>query len=305
MTAKMHRQTGVKQVEWPTVFLWVGCWVSWFITLFLLPNLSIWLAGFVLVLVLVLQSSLSHEVLHGHPFKSQKINDALAIVSLGLFIPYIRFRDTHLAHHIDERLTDPYDDPETNFCDPAVWLKMAKWHQVMMRANNTLLGRMLIGPVISQVIFMRGDWREIRGGNREIAMVWFIHALGCLGVLVAVMMSAISIWIYLVCCYFTISILKIRTFLEHRAHEDPIARTVIIDDAGPLAFLFLNNNLHAVHHMHPQVAWFDLPNLYHENAASYDKFNDGYNYASYLSVFKCYFLKTKDPVPHPLWDPKS
>ena len=76
---------------------------------------------------------------------------------------------------------------------------------------------------------------------------------------------------------------------------------MIIDDKGPLAFLFLNNNLHAVHHMHPQVAWYNLPQLYRKNAQSYDSFNEGYSYASYTDVFARYFIKAKDPVPHPLW----
>jgi fatty acid desaturase len=38
-------------------------------------------------------------------------------------VPYLRFRDTHLAHHHDPNLTDPYDDPESNFQDPAVWAR--------------------------------------------------------------------------------------------------------------------------------------------------------------------------------------
>jgi fatty acid desaturase len=76
---------------------------------------------------------------------------------------------------------------------------------------------------------------------------------------------------------------------------------VIIDDNGPLAFLFLNNNLHAVHHMHPMVAWYNLPQLYRQNAQSYDSFNEGYNYPSYANVFARFFVNAKDPVPHPLW----
>ena len=149
----------VKAIEWPTVFLWLVCWGLWLIGVFVLPMISMLLAGVVLTLVLVLQSSLSHEALHGHPFVSRRVNDGLAMVSLGLFVPYIRFRDTHLAHHIDERLTDPYDDPETNFYDPAVWARMAPWQQRIMQLNNALLGRMLIGPLMSQVMFMREDWR--------------------------------------------------------------------------------------------------------------------------------------------------
>ena len=291
----------VKAIEWPTVFLWLACWGLWLIGVFVLPMVSMLLAGVVLTLVLVLQSSLSHEALHGHPFASRRVNDGLAMVSLGLLVPYIRFRDTHLAHHIDERLTDPYDDPETNFYDPAVWARIAPWQQRIMQLNNTLLGRMLIGPLMSQVMFMRGDWREMRQGNRAIICAWGIHLLSSALVITVVVTSPMPIWIYLMCCYFAMSVLKIRTFLEHRAHQYSTARTVIIDDKGPLAFLFLNNNLHAVHHLHPQVAWYNLPRLYRDNTDSYDGFNEDYNYRSYAQVIARYFVKAKDPVPHPLW----
>ena len=297
----MKPRTPCETVEWRTVLLWIGCFGMWLACLFLLPFVSVLLAGAVLTLVLVLQSSLSHEALHGHPFPKVWANDAIAMVSLGLFIPYLRFRDTHLAHHIDENLTDPYDDPETNFCDPAVWAKTPNWWRRMLVLNNTLLGRMLIGPVISQVRFMQGDWRLMREGDRAVTMAWALHIPGCIFVLLCVWSSGFAIWGYVLCCYFAISVLKIRTFLEHRAHVDAPARTVIIDDNGVLAFLFLNNNLHGVHHLHPNVPWYGLPQLYRNNRATYDGFNEDYNYASYRSVFARYFVKTKDPVPHPLW----
>lgn len=301
MLEKLNIDSGIEKTEWPTVLLWAGCWSAWAIGLFWVPLISPVLAGLMIALILVLQSSLSHEALHGHPFRVRWANEALAMLSLGLFIPYIRFRDTHLAHHIDERLTDPYDDPETNFCDPAGWMAMPKWLQFVLRLNNTLLGRMLIGPIISQVMFMRSDWRDMRAGVRGIAGAWIVHLFASIVVIGIVMVSELPLWAYLITCYFAISVLKIRTFLEHRAHEDAVARTVIIDDKGPLAFLFLNNNLHAVHHMHPQVAWYNLPQLYRQNAQSYDNFNEGYSYASYRDVFARYFVKAKDPVPHPLW----
>jgi fatty acid desaturase len=301
MMKQLNKDSGVDKIEWPTVFLWLGCWSAWFVCLFWVPLVSSGFACFVMIFVLILQSSLSHEALHGHPFRARWANETLAMLSLGLFIPYIRFRDTHLAHHIDERLTDPYDDPETNFCDPAVWKTMPKWQQSALTVNNTLLGRMLIGPMISQVMFMRSDWREIRAGDRNVAWAWLVHLVSVILVLGIVVASELPVWPYLISCYFAISVLKIRTFLEHRSHADAIARTVIIDDKGPLAFLFLNNNLHAVHHLHPQVAWYNLPQLYRKNAQSYDNFNEGYNYTSYADVFTRYFVKAKDPVPHPLW----
>ena len=108
-------------------------------------------------------------------------------------------------------------------------------------------------------------------------------------------------WAFGLSVYGALAILKIRTFLEHRAHEDARGRTVVIEDRGPLALLFLNNNLHVVHHMHAMVPWYRLPRLYRENRQRYLSRNAGYRYASYAEVFRRYFWRAKDPVPHPLW----
>jgi len=113
--------------------------------------------------------------------------------------------------------------------------------------------------------------------------------------------SAMPIWAYLVASYLGISILKNRTFLEHQAHEKARGRTVIIEDRGPLALLFLNNNYHVVHHMHPKLAWYKLPRMFAQDRGKYLERNDGYYYRSYAEIFGRHFLRAKDPVPHPLW----
>ena len=97
------------------------------------------------------------------------------------------------------------------------------------------------------------------------------------------------------------SLIKIRTFLEHRAHEAHRARTVVVEDRGPLSLLFLNNNFHVVHHCHPNVPWYDLPALYRGNRDHYLRRNEGYVYRSYAQIFARYLLRAKDPVPHPIW----
>jgi fatty acid desaturase len=53
--------------------------------------------------------------------------------------------------------------------------------------------------------------------------------------------------------------------------------------------------------MHPAVAGDKLPKLYAERKAHYLRRNDGYLYRSYAQVFAQYLLRTKDPVPHPVW----
>jgi len=287
--------------EWQTLALIVACYAGWAVALFWLSGVSVILAVLVAALSIVLHSSLQHEVLHGHPFRSAFANAALVFPAVGLFIPYLRFRDTHLEHHRDQNLTDPYDDPESNYLDPGAWDRLPRALQVVLRANNTLLGRMAVGPLISQVSFMVDDARAIGRGDGRVALGWGLHLLGVALVLWAVALSPMPVWAYVIAAYLGMSILKIRTFLEHQAHERVRGRTVVIEDRGPLAFLFLNNNLHVVHHMHPKVPWYRLWALYSSDRDRYLKRNEAYRFTSYSEVFRRYFLRAKDPVPHPLW----
>ena len=265
---------------------------------------ALWLplAVAITALMLALHSSLSHEALHGHPFRARWLNEALVFAAIGLFIPYIRFRDTHLAHHRDENLTDPYDDPESNYLDPAVWQRLPRPMQVLLRFNNTLFGRLVIGPVVAQVNFIGADWRLVLAGDKGVAWAWVWHFVGIVPVaLWLAYVAQMPVWAYVLAAYIGISIIKIRTFLEHCAYEQVNGRTVVIEDQGWLSFMFLNNNFHLVHHMRPEVAWYALPRLYFDNSKQYLSRNDGYRYASYGEVFRRYLLRAKDQVPHPLW----
>nr|WP_299165876.1 fatty acid desaturase [uncultured Tateyamaria sp.] len=277
------------------------CFGFWFAAVWLLPGVSLFLSCVVLTLVLVLHASLTHEVLHGHPFPSQWLSEGLVIINPGLFVPYLRFRDTHLAHHQDANLTDPYDDPESNYVDPVVWRTLPCWVQLLLRFNNTLAGRMAIGPAVGMFVFVRADIRVIRAGDRQVMFGWALHVPGLCVVLYGVALSPMPVWLYVSAAYFALSVLKIRTFLEHQAHEKARGRTVIIEDRGLLAFLFLNNNFHVVHHMHPRVPWYRLPALYRAHSARYLACNEGYRYQSYAEVFARHFWRAKDSVAHPLW----
>ncbi len=287
--------------EWPTLFLLAACYALWAAAIFWLSTL--WLAGAVALAALsvALHSSLSHEAIHGHPTRHPTLNAALVWPALGLLVPYGRFRDDHLAHHMDARLTDPYDDPESNYWDPAVFHTLPAWARAVLRANNTLLGRITLGPAIAQIAFLQGDWRAIRAGERGVRSAWLAHLPAAAAVLALIALSPMPLWAYAAAVYAGHGIVKIRTFLEHRAHEHSAGRTVVIEDRGPLALLFLNNNFHLVHHMHPGVPWYRLPGLYYDDAERYLRRNGGYRYASYGEILRRHLLRTKDPVPHPHW----
>jgi len=278
------------------------CFGAWVLATTWIAGHSTLAAITIIAIAVALHSSLQHEALHGHPTRKRWLNEALVFPALSLLIPYGRFRDTHLDHHRDPLLTDPYDDPETNYLDPAVWHRLPRWKQAVLRFNNTLLGRILLGTTVSQTAFMASDWRAIRAGDAKVLNAWLWHILAVALVLLwLVTIGKMAIWTYAIAAYAGLSLIKIRTFLEHRAHEDSRARTVIIEDQGPLAFLFLNNNLHAVHHDSPGVPWYALPPLYAANRDSYQRSNGGYVYRSYAQVARQFLLHRKDPVAHPFW----
>ncbi|MEW9919419.1 fatty acid desaturase [Marimonas sp. MJW-29] len=290
----------LRRWDWPTVAVMVLCAGGFALALTLPAGWGLF-SWPLLVLALTLHSSLSHEMLHGHPFNSHRASTVIGLFQPGLFVPYLRFRALHLAHHRDADLTDPYDDPESNYLDPAVWDRMGPVARAVLGVNNTLLGRMALGPLIGMGTFLWGDLRRMARGEREVALHWVAHLPGVVVTLWLVGLSAMPLWAYLAACYAALSVLRIRTFLEHQAHEKARGRSVIIEDRGLLAFLFLNNNYHAVHHMHPSVAWYRLPAIYRARKARFLWMNRGYVFRSYGEVFGRYLLRRKDPVAHPLW----
>ncbi len=288
--------------EWPTIVMLGVTYGVWGIATVWVSDVSVFLAILLCAWTAAQHSSLTHEALHGHPSRNMLLNAALVFPPLTVVVPYLRFRDTHLAHHHDESLTDPYDDPETNYLDPAVWERLPAWRKALYRINNTLAGRLILGPALGQIAFMATDWHLIRDGNRRVLMGWLLHLPAVASVLWWMMAVAnMPLWAWLLSVYLALSVLKLRTFLEHQAHDRSTARTAIVEDRGLLGLLFLNNNLHVVHHLHPGVPWYAIPDLYRARKAQYLSSNQGYRYRTYAEVARKYLFRAKDPVPHPLY----
>ena len=288
--------------EWPTLAVLAGCYTAYFLVTWAASDLGPVFSVALLSVILALHSSLQHEVMHGHPFGSARRDALLVFPPIGLFVPYQRFRDTHLAHHRDANLTDPYDDPETAYMDLLVLRRLPLLLQYLLRLNNTLSGRMLIGPAIGLSRFYFTDIKHIARGDTRVMSAWLSHLTG-LAIVFAWFSSfaSMSAGMYIIAAYFGMSILKIRTYLEHQANESIPGRTAIIDDRGPLAWLFLYNNLHSVHHLHPRMPWYRLPSFFDKHRAALMTRNNHYYYASYAQVFRQYLWREKDCVAHPLW----
>lgn len=287
--------------DWRTLAVFFLTVASWTVLVFYAVPVSEWMKAVLLAPLLTLYSSLQHEMLHGHPFRRRVFNDFLASLPLGVFIPYLRFRDTHLLHHRDTRLCDPYDDPESWYQSSSTWENRNRFSKALFNFNNTLAGRLAIGPVLGFWGFLAWDWRRIRSGERHVFWKWMAHFAAVVPMLWLIAnFGSIDVPTYLIAAYGGMSLLMVRTFLEHQAHEHARGRSVIIERGGLFGFLFLNNSLHAVHHAHPRVAWYRLPELFYRNRKRFLAMNGGYRYNTYFEVFQKFLFRQKEPVPYPL-----
>ncbi len=296
-----HDRKRSPTVEWPTVLLAVFCYGTWLVAgLFVWPSYPI-VALALLAFTVALQSSLVHEVLHGHPTRNALVNEAFVFLPIGLAWPFRRFKTLHLRHHADERLTDPFDDPESYY--QALWRheELPAAMKTLLKLNNTMLGRLVLGPWLAAIGFVIDDVRQMLAGDRAIRKAWLLHAAG-LAVVVPIVRYGFGmpLWLYiLVPMWIGQSLISIRTFAEHQWSEHPEGRTVIVE-RSPLAFLFLNNNLHFVHHKQPTVAWYRLPDLFRARREQWLAENKGYVYPNYWALLRAYAFRAKEPVVHPV-----
>ena len=288
------------KIEWPTLALIVACYGVW-----LAAGLLLWpeqplAALLVLALAVAMQSSLMHEASHGHPTRKALLNEILVGLPIGLVYPFRRFKTLHLQHHADENLTDPFDDPESYY--RALWQhrNLPRALQALLGVNNTMVGRFILGPVLANVAFLATDLKLIAAGNKAVQKAWQHHVIGLLIVLPLVQFGfGLPLWLYLlVPVWLGQSFIAIRTFAEHQWSERPDGRTVIIE-RSPLSLLFLNNNLHLVHHKNPTAAWYKLPALYAARREEWQRMNNGYVFPNYFALLKAYAFKAKEPVVHP------
>lgn len=320
--------TGNKQVEiqgsflrladsgdWRTLVLMASIYLAWAGLVFYGPAIFSTIPGSLLAIaalapLLTLHSSTQHEFVHGHPFRAQWLNDVLAFAPIGLIIPYCRFKETHLTHHLDCNLCDPYDDPESWYMDIADWLRQNAVARAILNANNTFAGRLVLGPAIGTLGLLRHDFKRVGAGEAWLAARWLFHwALGGLLLALIAAHGVVPVWAYLVSCYLGMSLLMVRTFAEHQSELSEAmqggtgairrGRSIIVENGGIFSWLFLNNSLHAVHHAAPSLAWYRLPERYRQNVARYREMNRGYSVSTYGELFRRYAFRRKEPVPFP------
>ena len=292
------------RIEWPTVGLIVSVYGVLILLVRFHAVLPWWLILPIGSYAACLHSSLQHEVLHGHPTRNRIVNELLVFVTPHLWLPYGRYRDLHIKHHNALHLTCPVQDPESYYLLPDDWSAMTGFKRALFSFNNTLFGRMLIGPAVGVIQFWSGEIMQMLRGRRDIVRCWSAFVLSSTIVLGFVVWMGMPIWQYiLLIAYPAISLALVRSFCEHQAAEDVGERTIIVEASRFWSLLFLNNNLHIAHHEKPALPWYRLSGYYAQERENLLAKNKHYLMRGYVEIFRRYFFNAKESVQHPniLW----
>lgn len=291
----------VPAVEWPTLALAAAIHGAWVTLCVFHAALPWWGFAAAAAIVSAWFGSLQHEIIHGHPTSRRRVNALLAAPPLWLWLPFARYRDSHLAHHDDARLTDPLDDPESRYWTRAAWDALGPVGRALHAAQATLLGRVTLGPAWTIALFVHAEAAAVRAGDREARRAWLIHAALLVphGAFVFAV-CGVPIWLYaLGFVQGGLALTLIRSFAEHRAAQDVARRTAVVENSALLGPLFLFNNLHAAHHRWPRVPWYRLPALYRAERESLLAANGGLVYAGYGEVARRFLFRHHDTPVHP------
>jgi fatty acid desaturase len=289
------------QVEGPTWILAVAIYGAWFLLMWFQAYIPWWAMIFLGGYVIAWQFSLQHETIHGFRGVPKWFRTLIAMPPLGLWFPYPMYRRSHSLHHRNTHLTVPGQDTETYYVKQADWARMGRLERAILLFNQTLVGRLLIGPPIR--LYKLGQREAGRIRNRDYINVphWALHV-----VLVALLFWFVSgvcgmpWWQYiLLVAYPGFSLGLLRAFIEHRAGPRPGRRVASVESNTLFGLLFLYNNLHVAHHLRPTIPWYELPRFYRENREKLLKHNDNFVFRGYWEITRQYLFRPVFVPVHP------
>jgi fatty acid desaturase len=292
------------RTQWPTWLLIVVIYGGWLGVLLLVRAHRVPLAAATpaLIALCTWHLSLQHELIHGHPTRSARVNALLGYPPLSIWYPYVLYRDTHLEHHRDEDLTMPGVDPESNYLSRERWSTLPSWRRALWLARKTFIGRLLIGPPLDIAMMGAAAASRFARGDLRALPMWLAHTAGALALLAGLQIAiGIPWWYYLLAVTWpALSLATIRSLYEHRAAAHPKARVAINEAGFAMRLLFLNNNYHLVHHDLPGLPWFHLPVAYRMRRDAYAVKCGGFVIrGGYAELLRRYAWRPTDAAVHP------
>ena len=290
-TSNLLRESG----EWRTLLLVVAVYGLTALTVIRYDVLTPWLAVPFLAVLGAWHLSMQHEVLHGHPFKSQFLNDLIGSIPVTLWIPYLSYKKDHLEHHLAD-LTNPSLDNESYYVSQEKWDKAGAVRRTAWKLNRTILFRIFIWTIVSTITYVVSVLQRAVRGEKGDRLAVALHIVGVALVVYLVSLSTMPLWVFALGATYGGRILNaIRPFPEHKFQSGVETRTAMIM-AGPfMSLLMLNNNLHVAHHDEPGVPWYGYHKLMNKVNAVERAREAGLLYeGGYAEVFRKFSFKPVD-----------
>ena len=287
--------------EWSTWAVLVAVYGGWLALTFHAATLPWWVVLVAGGWLTAWHGSLQHEAIHGYPTRSPRLNAALVWLPIGLWMPYSIYRETHVEHHESADLTDPATDPESFYVSVEDWARMGRLRRAAHLVNQTLAGRLFIGPGLIAGRFWLGEARRMFRGDFAHGRTWAGHVVG---------VALVFAWTAGVCdlsiaeyvalfAWPGLSLTLLRSFAEHEPAAVANRRTVIVESGRFGSLLYLNNNLHAVHHAFPSLPWHAIPAARRARRGMFVGPDGPRVHRGYAAIARRYLLKPRDFPVHP------
>jgi fatty acid desaturase len=250
-----------ERAEWRTLLVVFAVYGLTVLTVVRYEVLTPWLAIPMLAVLAAWHLSMQHEVLHGHPFKNQFINDAIGGIPVTLWIPYLAFKKDHHEHHLSD-LTNPALDNESYYVSQEQWDKAGRIRRAAWTANRTILFRMFVWTIVSTITYVLSVLKRAVRNEKSDRLAVALHIIGVAFVVYLVSLSSMPLWQFALGTLYGGRILNaIRPFPEHKYQSGVETRTAMIMAGRFMSLLMLNNNLHVAHHDEPGVPWYRYDKL--------------------------------------------
>jgi fatty acid desaturase len=287
-----------ERAEWRTLLVVFAVYGLTVLTVLRYDVLTPWLAVPMLAILGAWHLSMQHEVLHGHPFKNQFINDAIGGIPVTLWIPYLAFKKDHYEHHLSD-LTNPALDNESYYVSQEQWDKAGRIRRAVWTANRTILFRMFVWTIVSTITYVLTVLKRAVRNEKSDRLAVALHVVGVVFVVYLVSLSSMPLWQFVLGTTYGGRILNaIRPFPEHKYQSGVETRTAMIMAGRFMSLLMLNNNLHVAHHDEPGVPWYGYHKLMNKVNAVERAREAGLLYeGGYAEVFRKFsFTPVDSPV---------
>jgi fatty acid desaturase len=289
------------RVDGPTWVVALALYGAWLLLVWFNALLPWWVIMPVGAYLVAWHFSLQHEAIHAFRGVPAWLRIAVVFPPLGLWFPYPLYRKSHTTHHRDVNLTIPGVDTESYYVLQGDWAHMGALKRHVLMFNQTMAGRLLIGPLLRLWTLLIKETRRVRQGDYSHLPHWGLHAVA-VGLLFWFISGVCGFpwWQYcLLVAYPGLSLGLLRAFYEHRAAPDSQERTASVESNALFGLLYLYNNLHVAHHLKPTMPWYEIPRFYRENRDTLLASNGNFVFEGYAVLARRYFLTAVFSPVHP------